>query len=91
VVWGELAASRAGRIEDGGVAGRSAVREMPLAEMQPDPFDWVQFGRIGWQPEQADVLRHHEIEAGVRSCEAAPKWGSSALLVRDESMGAGAG
>ena len=41
----------------------NAVREAIVSEMQPEPLDRVEFGRIGRQEDQAKVFRYDEIAA----------------------------
>ena len=57
---GECVPSIAARVDDGIVAFEDAVAEAVLAQVFPDIFDWIEFGRVGWQLEQADILRQFE-------------------------------
>jgi len=41
------------------------VGEVPLTQIEPDPFHRVQFRGVGWQPQERDVLWDGKIEAGV--------------------------
>lgn len=52
-------------IDDGGIAVEHPVREVPLAQVEPDPFDRVQFRRIGRQTQQGYVGRDDQVVAGV--------------------------
>ena len=39
----------------------NAVRERIVSEMQPEPLDRVEFGRVGRQEDEAEVSGHDEI------------------------------
>jgi hypothetical protein len=41
------------------------VRQVPLAQVKPDPFHGIQFRRVGWQPEQRQIGWDNEIQAGM--------------------------
>lgn len=43
------------------------VRQVPLAQIEPDPFNGVQLRRVGWQPEQRQIGWNCEVVAGVPS------------------------
>lgn len=47
-------------VEDGAVAVPDEVAELVASQISPDVFHRVQFRRIGWQPEQGDVVGHAE-------------------------------
>ena len=64
---GECVPSIAARVDDGIVAFEDAVAEAVLAQVFPDIFDWIEFGRIGWQLEQADILRQFELSVRLKS------------------------
>ena len=59
----------AARVDDTVVVVEQAMREMPLAQIQPDAFGRVQRRAISGQDHQADVVRRVEL-AG--SCPPAP-------------------
>jgi hypothetical protein len=42
-----------------------AVRQAIISEMQPQPLDRVEFGRIGRQEDHAEVFGHDEIARGM--------------------------
>jgi hypothetical protein len=41
------------------------VRETIVSEMQPEPLDRVEFGRVGRQEDEAEVSGHDEIAGGM--------------------------
>lgn len=41
------------------------MREAIVSEMQPSPFDRVEFGRVGRQEDEAEVFGHEEIAGGM--------------------------
>jgi hypothetical protein len=47
-------------VDDLGIAGKDAVSEVAVLEVEPEPFDWVELGRIGRQEDQGDVGRDDE-------------------------------
>ena len=61
---GECIPSIAAGIDDGVVAVEDTIAELVLAQVLPDILDRIEFGRIGRQLEQADVVRHLELAAG---------------------------
>lgn len=44
------------RIHDCVIARQYAVAEVAFTQVEPDAFDWVQFGAVGWQERQGDVV-----------------------------------
>jgi hypothetical protein len=61
----EPAPSRTNRIQDRAGVLMHAVRQVPLAQMKPDPFDRVELWRVGRQPEQRDTGRDGEVVTGI--------------------------
>ena len=61
----ELAPGRADGVKDRVVIFMDPVRQMPLAQVKPDPFHGIQFRRVGWQPEQRQIGWDNEIQAGM--------------------------
>lgn len=62
---GECVPGVATSIDDGFVIVEDAVAELVLTQVLPDVLDRIEFGRIGRQLEQADVVRHVELAAGL--------------------------
>ena len=62
---GECVPGIAAGIDDGVVVFEDAIAELVLAQVLPDILDWIEFGRIGRQFEQADVGWHIELAAGL--------------------------
>jgi hypothetical protein len=46
-------------IDDGIVDFEDAIAELVLAQVLPDVLDWIEFGRIGRQFDETDVVGHH--------------------------------
>lgn len=55
----------AASIDDLGGVVEDAVRELVILEIEPEPLDRVEFGRVGRQEDRGDVLRHDEIAGDV--------------------------
>lgn len=62
---GERAPRLAASVDDGVVAFEDAVAELVLAQVLPDVLDRIEFGQLGRQFEQADVVRDIELAAGL--------------------------
>ena len=58
---GERLPSVTERPEDCLIVAKQPVAEMTLAEEQPDPFDRVQLGTVGWLKNERDIARNHEL------------------------------
>ena len=54
----ELVPGPAAGLDDGVVVVEEAVGEMPLAQIQPQPFDGIELGRVGRQWHQGNVVGH---------------------------------
>jgi hypothetical protein len=54
-VWAERVPSLAPRVGDSGVAVEQAVREEPLAEVEPGMHHRMEFGYVGRPRDQDDV------------------------------------
>lgn len=52
-------------VDDGFVAVEDAIAELVLPQILPDVFGWVEFGRVGRQFEQTDVVRYFELATGL--------------------------
>lgn len=52
-------------IDDGIIAVEDAIAELVLAQELPDVLDWIEFGRIRRQFEQAEIFRNFEFPAGL--------------------------
>ena len=50
-------------VEDGVVGGPDACAQLVLAQIVPDVFHWVEFGGIGRQGQQCDVVGDHQLAA----------------------------
>jgi hypothetical protein len=62
---GEFIPSIAAGVDDGVVAVEDAVAELVLPQILSDVLDRIEFGRIGRQFEQADIVGHVEFAAGL--------------------------
>ena len=62
---GEVIPGFAAGIDNGVVGFVDAVGELVLAEELPDVFLGVEFGAVGWQPQQADVFGDAKAAAGA--------------------------
>ena len=63
----EFAPGLADGVKDGVVIIKHPVRQMALAQVEPDPFDRVQLRRVGWQAKQRQIGWDGKIVAGVPS------------------------
>lgn len=50
----------AGGMEHGTIVAQDPVREIPLAQVEPDPLNGVELGAVGRQRQQGDVPGHHQ-------------------------------
>ena len=50
----------AGSVEHRRIAVEHAMREEAFTQIEPDPLHGVEFGAVGRQREQRDVVRHGE-------------------------------
>lgn len=66
-------------VDDVVVVGEDAVGERVVAHELPDVLDGVQFGRVGRQEEQRDILRDDELGRGV----------PAGAVQNEDGMGAG--
>jgi hypothetical protein len=55
---------------------KDTVRQAIVSEMQPQPLDRIEFGRVGRQEHQAEIFRLHQIAGGMPTA-LAPNPGSA--------------
>lgn len=63
--WREFAPGIACSVEHGVIVWVEPMAEEALAHVEPNPFDWVQLGRVWRERNQADVIRHAQRQACV--------------------------
>ena len=57
----ELVPSRAAVIQDGFIRAENAVGDPVVADELPDVLHWIEFGALGWQRNECDVLWHDKL------------------------------
>ncbi len=65
MVVGEECPGVAGFVENVVVAVEDSGREFVAAQIFPDIFDWVEFGRVGRQGDEGDVVRDRKVFGDV--------------------------